>query len=508
MIGSAAKLLGDSGIPVSDTDDRYRQLFERNTAIQLVADPISGAILDANQAAADFYGHSQTELTRQRFADLSLDPAEFGPGQLEVASLTGAHFAAFPQRHASGDVRLVDVYAGPLSLGDRLVVHMIVHDVTERARMEERERALHAERIARQVNEHALQEWQGTFDAIDLPMLVVDQASQVTRMNHAASQLTDNVHGKVLGTTLSSLGASPLWSAVGDRVRLAQQQGFASAIRVADDSHRTWEVWAARFVLPDAAEPRCIVVARELTAILALQDQVQRRETMARMGELVAGVAHEVRNALFALSSALDAMRARTGEAPEFTRYYPVLSSQVQRLADLTRDLLDFGKPASLDLSICCVDDLVRATIDLSRPTADAAGVSLTPRVTGGDGTVVVDRARLLQVFHNLALNAIQHSARGGDVEIRATCEDPETPARWRFDVADSGPGFAPQDLGHVFEPFFTRRAGGTGLGLALAQRIVTDHGGSIAAANRPRGGAVVTVTLSASREPLPMSAP
>ncbi|MFN8573703.1 MAG: ATP-binding protein [Gemmatimonadaceae bacterium] len=493
---------------MSDSDDRYRQLFERNTAIQLVADPITGAILDANQAAADFYGHSPAELTRQRFADLSPDPAEFGPGQLEVASLTGAHFAAFPQRHASGEIRLVDVYAGPLSLGDRLVVHMIVHDVTERARMEERERALHAERIARQVNEHALQEWQGTFDAIDLPMLVVDQASRVTRMNEAAAQLTDDAHRKMLGALLPTLGPSPVWSAASDRVRLAQAQGFASATRVSDAAGRTWEVWAARFIPPDATEPRCIVVARELTALLDLQQQVQRRETMARMGELVAGVAHEVRNALFALSSALDAMRARTGDAPEVVRYYPVLTSQVQRLADLTRDLLDFGKPASLTRSACRVDELVRTTVDLARPDAESAGVSITSRFDDADGTIEVDRARLVQVLHNLILNAIQHSPRGGIVHIHVIHDSSEPSPRCRFEVADSGHGFAVQDLPHVFEPFFTRRPGGTGLGLALAHRIITDHGGTIAAANRPGGGAMVTVTLATAHEPLPTHGP
>jgi PAS domain S-box-containing protein len=489
-------LLVGSGISVADTDDRYRQLFERNTAIQLVADPVSGAILDANRAASDFYGLSRADLIRQRFGDLSLDPEEFGPGQLEVASLTGAHFAAFPQRHASGETRLVDVYATPLSLGERLVVHMIVHDVTERARMEERERALHAERIARRVNEQALHEWQATFDAIDLPMLVANDAGQVTRMNHAASQLADGTHLDLHGIRIEALGPSPLWPSAAERVQLAQRQGFASATRVTDAHRRTWEVWAARFIPRDANEPRYIVVARELTALLALQEEMQRRETMARMGELVAGVAHEVRNALFALSSALDAMRARTGDSPDVSRYYPVLTSQVQRLADLTRDLLDFGKPPSLALGPCRIEELVRATLELARVDAESASVTLTPRVIDGGGTVLADRGRLLQVLHNLTLNAIQHSPPDGVVEIGVTLDTTEPRPRWRFEVADSGRGFAPDDLPHVFEPFFTRRPGGTGLGLALAHRIVTDHGGTIAAANRSRGGAVVTVSL------------
>lgn len=485
-----------------DTDDRYRQLFERNTAIQLVADPNSGAILDANRAASDFYGLSHDQLTRLRFADLSVEPEDVWPGQLEVASITGAQFAAFPQRHASGDTRLVDVYAGPLALGERLVVHMIVHDATERARTEERERDLHAERVARQVNEAALQEWQGSFDAIDLPMLVVDHHGRVTRANRAASQLTESGRVSVFGATIDTLAPSLLWKTAAGRMREAQRRGVATAVQVTDAEQRTWEVWAARFVPRDAHEPRYVIVARDLTAMLALQEEVQRRATMARMGELVAGVAHEVRNALFGLTSALDAMRARTGDIPEFARYYPVLSSQVQRLADLTRDLLDFGKPASLDLTPCAVGELIMGALELSKASAESAGVILRGL---GDvrGQVLADRAKMLQVLHNLILNAIQHSPKGGVVEVRAVRHEGNGRSGWAFEVQDSGPGFAPDDLPRVFEPFFTRRPGGTGLGLALAHRIVSDHGGRIEALNRPRGGATVRVTL-AEPQPLP----
>jgi signal transduction histidine kinase len=110
---------------------------------------------------------------------------------------------------------------------------------------------------------------------------------------------------------------------------------------------------------------------------------------------------------------------------------------------------------------------------------------------------VLMDQARLVQALHNLVQNAIQHSSAGAEVVVSAH-EEPQ--GRWiACLVRDSGPGFRDEDIPHVFEPFFTRRRGGTGLGLSLVQSIVEQHGGSVAVANHADGGALVTVRLPAA---------
>jgi signal transduction histidine kinase len=110
-----------------------------------------------------------------------------------------------------------------------------------------------------------------------------------------------------------------------------------------------------------------------------------------------------------------------------------------------------------------------------------------------------MDEARMLQVFSNLIENAIQHSKRGGNVTLAARVVESHGGRAVECTVADEGAGFAPGDLTRAFEPFFSRRRGGTGLGLSIVQRIVEQHGGSIIAANRPTGGAVVAVKLPAA---------
>lgn len=376
-----------TAVPSTPSDDpadaRYRQLFEQNLAVQLVVDPTSGAILDANRAAAEFYGYSPEALLARSVTDLAALPDDDVLQVLEVAAELGAHAYAFPHRHASGALRLVEIHAGPLAMHGRSLVHMIVHDVTERVRAEDAARELHAERVAHQ---------------------------------------------------------------------------------------RT----------------------------VALHEQLQRQQVLSRIGELVAAVAHEVRNPLFAISSTLDAMRERLGEAPDAQRYFPVLAAQVERLNLLMRDLLDYGKPVALSLEEVSAEQVVALVLELVRPLAQAADVRLVTRVAPSLAPLWADRQRAVQIVHNVVANAVQHSRSGGEVEIMV---DPswvaDRPAIG-FLVLDRGPGFAADEESRIFEPFFSRRRGGTGMGLALAYRLVQDHGGEIEAGNREGGGARLRVTLPA----------
>ena len=227
-----------------------------------------------------------------------------------------------------------------------------------------------------------------------------------------------------------------------------------------------------------------------------LQTSLRRSETMAAMGSLVAGVAHEVRNPLFGLSSVLDAMDARFADRQEYRRYTGVLREEVDRLNDLMRELLEYGKPTSGDLAPGPLEEVVADAVRVCAPMAEQSRVEIANRALGGFAPVRMDRTRLVQVFQNLLENAIQHSPDGGTVTVEAR-EVRRNGRVWlECAVKDAGPGLAAEDLQRMFEPFFTRRRAGTGLGLSIVQRIVEEHGGEVTAGNGPRGGAVLTVTL------------
>lgn len=217
---------------------------------------------------------------------------------------------------------------------------------------------------------------------------------------------------------------------------------------------------------------------------------------MAEMGTLVAGVAHEVRNPLFSMTATLDAFEARYGVRKEYQKHLGVLRAQLSRLTELMQELLDYGKPPSLELTPLPIGDLVAEAVRACALTARAHKVRFAVHVPGHLPPCCMDRMRMTQVLANLLENAVQHSPVGGsvavDVRLLAAGDRP-----WlECVVADAGPGFVPDDLPRVFEPFFTRRRGGTGLGLSLVQRIVEQHGGRVTAENGAGGGGLVRLGL------------
>jgi signal transduction histidine kinase len=405
---------------------------------------------------------------------------------LELGSTLGVHLTDVMHRHASGEPRPVEIYLSPMP-GGRL--HGIVHDMAARALAEARSRELHAERLARALTQQAADEWGATFEAIPQPIFVMDGPDRVTRGNGAAASLMGVELPIPAGARLEGSEDESFWQEL-----RAVIQGRSRARQVRQANGRTWS--ASAVATGDGT--RVILVLQELTALIALQDEVQRRETLARMGELVAGVAHEVRNPLFAISSLLDAARQRLGSHPDFARVAPMLDAQVQRLSDLMRDLLDYGRPAALERRETTVAELLHAAHIALRPLALAAGVEL--RWNDGIAPVVlmVDRVRFCQVLVNLGANAIQHAPKGGVVEVTAA----RTGAQVEVTVTDNGPGFPPDLLPHAFEPFVTRRPGGTGLGLALAHRIAFLHGATIQVGNRVDANGVVRGAVATLRVP------
>ena len=231
-----------------------------------------------------------------------------------------------------------------------------------------------------------------------------------------------------------------------------------------------------------------------------LEGALRHSETLSAMGTLVAGVAHQVRNPLFGISSILDAMTEKFGDQPPYQRYLHILRGEIERLNDLMRDLLDYGKPPALEEAEVNITDVVEDAIKICTSLLEHTGIELIKHVTPPLPTLYLDRHRLAQVFQILIDNAVRHSPPGAQVQVWARlCK--EAGQNWiECAIVDAGPGFDSGDLPRVFEPFFTRRSGGTGLGLSLAQRIVEQHAGTITAANRPEGGAIMTVRLPLER--------
>lgn len=361
-------------------------------------------------------------------------------------------------------------------------------------RVDERTRALRESEAALR---RAAAEWQRTFEAIESPVMVVDLNGRALRLNRAAAQLASK-SGSLDGQPLDSLGSGEPWRSAAEVVAQVREGRSSHSVQARDlNDGRTWDISGSLVAEPGPADERVIVVARDMTRLVELQESVQREERMSAMGSLVAGVAHEVRNPLFGISSTLDAFEARHGGRGEFDRYLAVLKREVERLRALMQDLLDYGKPPTLDLAPVDLDKLAEEAVRASEGVAREAGVQIA-KGRWDLGHVPLDRSRMLQVLQNVIQNAVQHLPAGARVVLDAA-QTHENGRRWFWlTVRDAGPGFDANHLRHVFEPFYTQRRGGTGLGLSIAQRIVAQHGGVLSAANHPEGGALVSVRLPA----------
>jgi signal transduction histidine kinase len=216
---------------------------------------------------------------------------------------------------------------------------------------------------------------------------------------------------------------------------------------------------------------------RHLRELSALEAEMERRERLAALGDVAAAFAHEVRNPLNAVSMGLQRLASEFVPEPaeEYGRFVSMIEGEVRRLNAIVEQFIALARPLPLEPARVALDDLYAELAVLLEPEARRAGVTLAVDA-GGVTSIVADRDHLQQVLLNLVLNAIQATGSGGRVTIGAE--------RARdgivLTVADTGPGIPPEVLPRVFDPYFTTKRGGLGLGLTIARRIVEAHGGAI----------------------------
>jgi PAS domain S-box-containing protein len=327
----------------------------------------------------------------------------------------------------------------------------------------------------------AASEWRGTFDSVDTPILLLDEDDKIVRVNRTAAEWLGGFQ-QVIGMPAEEVGGGRLAEAV---------RASSGTHEVTDHAGRIWSVRVTHRERDAADRVAVVIVAWEITEVLALQQSLQRSEQLAAMGSLVAGVAHEVRNPLFGISATVDAHEPELDEK-QMGEFVVALREQVDRLTHLMSDLLEYGKPPRYALAAADLPSLLAQAIRSVRTHAARRDARIETAIPDGVPPVRADTSRILQVVENLLKNAIDYTPHGGVVRVELGVEDDAVTCS----VIDSGPGFTAADLPRIFYPFFTKRRGGTGLGLAIAQKIIEAHGGRITAANGARGGAIVSFSL------------
>lgn len=242
------------------------------------------------------------------------------------------------------------------------------------------------------------------------------------------------------------------------------------------------------------ASPEIIHIVEDMTDATKMQAKMLQTEKLSALGRLSASLAHEINNPLQALRSGLRLLGRPTLSDEKRQQYVATLSTEVERLINLTSRTLDFARPASVGRTAADINALVKATLHLVRKQLQHSRIEVSLQLAASLPPVSVIADQIKQVILNLILNAIDAMPDGGQLQLR-TAYQPHPP-HIIISVGDEGGGMPPAVLAKIYEPFFSTKEAGTGLGLAISYSIVTAHGGHLEVESQPDQGTCFIVYL------------
>jgi signal transduction histidine kinase len=259
----------------------------------------------------------------------------------------------------------------------------------------------------------------------------------------------------------------------------------------AKDGHLYWVDTTIVPFLDTRGKPcQYIAIRADITARKAAEEQLAQQAALARVGQMAAVVAHEVRNPLAGVKGAVQVLMSRRSSDDSELPVMRDIVARIDSLSELINDLMVFARPRSPRLAVVELRAILADAITIIRRDPVAHGVEIS--VQGEEISVTADGEMVRATVLNLLLNAAQAMAGKGRIVVNTMRQDGIAVVR----ISDTGPGIAPEIRVQIFEPFFTTKARGGGLGLPIARRTAELHGGALTLECPPEGGTVLTMSL------------
>ncbi|MGH7396368.1 MAG: ATP-binding protein, partial [Candidatus Rokuibacteriota bacterium] len=335
------------------------------------------------------------------------------------------------------------------------------------------------------------------FESVGSGLVGVDPGGRVTAFNRAAESITgvraqdavDQPWEAIFG---SGVDLAEVRRAVSEGSEPAPRYEFRLRRRDGQDVPVGISFWSLRSGAGD--EAGLIGVCQDLSSIKQMEQRMRRADRLAAVGRLSANMAHEIRNPLASISGAVEALARDL--PPDHTRgkLVEIVLRESARLNQIVGDFLEYARPAPMvpiEINMAEIFDEVLLLIEHRTLPANLK----VSREYGEALPTRADPQRLRQAVWNLCLNAVQAMPDGGELRVGARSPT-ERGGRLQISIADTGQGIADTDLPHIFEPFFSTKPEGSGIGLALVYRVVEEHGGSIEVRSRVSEGTTFTLTL------------
>lgn len=349
------------------------------------------------------------------------------------------------------------------------------------------------------------------LQTISSGLMTTDKEMRVTSFNRAAEIMTGRKLEEVKGrpwTEVFGLADQDLWRIFSKNLR-AEGQPFRYETQLKRKDGKEIPIGISLSILTDSkGRPVGTVgIFQDLTAIKEMEGRLRRSERLMAVGQLAAGIAHEIRNPLGSISGAIQMLQEDLTASGEQRKLMEIMIKETDRLNTIVSQFLDFARQRPSAFQDCQLVPILEETLVLIKSSQEFSPQHQI-NLQGQDNSLWIwgSPDQLKQVFWNLAKNALQAMPEGGPLRINLAVHDGwKAPGlasdSWvNIEFEDEGPGISPQDLLHIFDPFYTTKDRGIGLGLSIVHRLVTDMGGIVEVENREKQGARFRVRLPLKR--------
>ncbi|NWQ40628.1 two-component sensor histidine kinase [Bacillus sp. EB106-08-02-XG196] len=222
--------------------------------------------------------------------------------------------------------------------------------------------------------------------------------------------------------------------------------------------------------------------------------ELRQKEKLAVIGQMAAGIGHEIRNPLSSLKGFTQLQRERY---PNTNEFYPIMIQEIDRINSIVNDLMYLGKPREIKFVKANIEEIIAYTLSITQQQAERQGVTIETIIAGPLSPIDCDSLQLKQVFINLIKNAIESMSNGGSIKVNVKVVDNN---KMNISIQDEGCGIDEENIASLGEPFYTTKIDGTGLGLMVSTQIIHDHDGEITIKSSLGNGTIVNVTLPVSQ--------
>ncbi len=328
-------------------------------------------------------------------------------------------------------------------------------------------------------------------------LISIDSDKKIVTLNRRAAEFLGGEEKNLKGLIISNIFEPNIETLLKDQKMIIRDMEVE--IKPSSGGQIPLSLSAAPLKDETGREMGLVLLLRDLREIRDLQEKVRRSERLASLGRLAAGVAHEIRNPLSSIRGFAQYFMRRLKGQEEEQGYASIMVKEVDRLNRVITELLDFARPKEPHREPQAMEEIVAYSLMLLKTEFSQKQIILEKSFAPDLPKVEVDRDQISQALLNLFLNSLESMEGGGKIEI--SLKKIRQPPALEIEVTDTGRGIAREDLGKVFEPFFSTKRKGSGLGLAIVHQIVEGHGGNIAVDSQEGRGTTFRITLPLNEE-------